>query len=162
MSTFILTARIDEIHQSFFDDLRNMHFPKERNFLRAHLTLFHTLPKTAEILEALQSVEKQSIVATVSSVKNIGHGVAYFISSEQLENVHRKLKKNFERYLSLQDQQKFKPHITIQNKVRSDQAKALFDQLNPSFEPFELTISGLDLWLYLNGPWEHTKYFPFS
>lgn len=161
MSTYILTARIDANNQRLFDELRELHFPKERNFLKAHLTLFHTLPDVPELREVLETIELKPITATVSSLRNIGHGVAYFISSEPLENLRVMLRRNFEHHLSLQDKQPFKPHITIQNKVNSDQAKALFQKLNASFEPFELTIHGLDLWIYLNGPWEHSGYFPF-
>ncbi|WP_208644854.1 2'-5' RNA ligase family protein [Mucilaginibacter kameinonensis] len=42
--TLILTLRLDEESQAFFDEMRKRHFPQERNFLKAHLTLFHQLP----------------------------------------------------------------------------------------------------------------------
>jgi hypothetical protein len=41
--TFIATIEIDEVTFSWLDALRRAHFPAERNFLSAHLTLFHTL-----------------------------------------------------------------------------------------------------------------------
>ena len=40
----ILTAQIPETFLARFDRLRQIHFPPDRNFLRAHLTMFHRLP----------------------------------------------------------------------------------------------------------------------
>jgi hypothetical protein len=54
----ILTLRMDERSQERFDRLRETHFPPERNYLRAHLTLFHKLPgeREAEISAYLRGV----------------------------------------------------------------------------------------------------------
>jgi hypothetical protein len=40
-----------------FDDLRQAHFPRQRNFLRAHLTMFHRLP--VEYLGQIATVLQQ-------------------------------------------------------------------------------------------------------
>ena len=158
----ILTARIDEKSQAFFDEMRSRYFPAERNLLRAHLTLFHKLPHTSETKQVLSEIIQKPIRATVGSLKNIGNGVAYFIESPELIQVHRNLRQQFLHYLSLQDQQGIRPHITIQNKVKPEVARALLKTLQRDFEPFNITIHGLDFWHYLNGPWEHDHYFPFN
>jgi hypothetical protein len=44
----ILTLQMDERSQERFDRLRELHFPPERNYLSAHLTLFHKLPGERE------------------------------------------------------------------------------------------------------------------
>lgn len=163
MNTFILTARMDAANQLFFDKMRKRHFPKERNLLKAHLTLFHKLPDVPKIHQLLENLSHEPIGATVNNIKSIGNGVAYFVSSAALEELHNRLKISFgSQQLSLQDQQRLRPHITIQNKVKPEEAKALLQTLQTSFQPFEITIEGLDLWYYLDGPWRHARYFPFS
>ena len=51
----ILTADLDDASFDLLDVLRRAHFPPERNFLSAHLTLFHRL-SPAQIAD-LRSVE---------------------------------------------------------------------------------------------------------
>lgn len=162
MKTLILTARIDAQSQAFFDELRAKYFPKERNFLRAHLTLFHKLPDSSEVLNILEALNMRPIQATVSSLKNIGQGVAYFLATPALSELQLTLKKTFHNFLIPQDQQSFRPHITIQNKVKPEEAVALLQKLQTSFTPFDIHINGLDLWHYLDGPWQHYRFFEFS
>jgi len=42
-TTYILTAEMDDDSFAWLAGLRRRHFPPERNFLPAHLTLFHRL-----------------------------------------------------------------------------------------------------------------------
>jgi len=160
--TCILTARLDEKSQAFFDEMRTRYFPVERNLLAAHLTLFHKLPDTAQTEKILTGLDQQTFLSPVVSLQHIGHGVAYFIDSKELSNLHGYLKQQFLPELCAQDLQGIRPHITIQNKVKPEDARALLDTLHEGFEPFQITLLGLDLWHYLDGPWEHYKYFPFK
>ena len=153
---------MDAQSQAFFDELREKYFPRDRNFLRAHLTLFHQLPDASEVLNILEALDMHPIQATVSSLKNIGQGVAYFLATPALSELQLVLKKPFQNFLIPQDQQSFRPHITIQNKVRPAEAVALLQKLQTSFTPFEIHIIGLDLWYYLDGPWQHYRFFEFS
>jgi hypothetical protein len=43
-----LTLKLDQIAFAVLDDLRAQHFPREWNFLPAHVTLFHALPGDQE------------------------------------------------------------------------------------------------------------------
>lgn len=165
MNSYILTARPDTKSQIFFDAQRKNYFPRERNLLGAHLTLFHKFPGNPLATVNLQTLVadlNKPLPAKVSQVRNIGYGVAYFIECMPLIKLHQQLCTEFENELSGQDRQKFQPHITIQNKVHPQEAKMLHLSLSQSFEPFDITITGLDLWLYLNGPWKHECYYPFQ
>lgn len=42
-TTYVLTAEMDALSFAWLDALRREYFPEERNFLSAHLTLFHKL-----------------------------------------------------------------------------------------------------------------------
>ena len=60
-----------------------------------------------------------------------------------------------------QDQTPWRPHVTIQNKVKSAEARRLQQQLRAGFEPRPLVIRALASWRYLGGPWEPLKTHPF-
>jgi 2'-5' RNA ligase len=160
-STLILTLRLDEASQKFFDALRKRHFPAERNFLKAHLTMFHKLPDAIETIDRLNSISVSPMELQVTGLINLGAGVAYGLESSALTQLHKRLTAEFSNYLSPQDKQAFRPHITIQNKSRPDAAKALLKELAVSFQTFTVQAFGLDLWHYLGGPWAHRTYFPF-
>jgi 2'-5' RNA ligase len=149
---------MDERSQEHFDRLRERHFPPERNYLRAHLTLFHQLPGdreaeiSAELREFCQDREPFTLAAT--GLRFLGRGVAYELSSPELLALRRELARSWEPWLSAQDRQGFKPHITVQNKVSPERARALQEELQASFTPFEIRGVGLSLWRYVGGPWE--------
>ncbi|KGE14487.1 DUF3253 domain-containing protein [Sphingobacterium deserti] len=157
--SYILTLRLDAESQAFFDRLRTKYFPPERNYLHAHLTLFHKLPDSPHILETLRTFQLASFQMNVSGLLHLGAGVAYQIDSQELQQLHAHLRSAFEADLIPQDKQRFKPHITVQNKVTAEASKKLLAQLSTNFSPFSIRAIGLDLWTYQGGPWAHKKGF---
>lgn len=165
-SPLIVTAKIDAETQKFFDDLRQKYFPPERNFLSAHVTLFHHLPgeKIFEIenfLTQIASVQKTFSV-NFPSARFLGKGTAIEIESPELIDLHKKLAAHWRDVLTAQDKQKFKPHITIQNKVAPVEAKILFEEIKNNWKPKQGKLVGLQLWHYRGGPWESAKEFNFE
>lgn len=164
MSPLILTLRLDEASFLFFDTLRQRHFPPERNFLKAHLTLFHHLPDTA----ATRTIVSDSAAGThpmtleITGLMKLGNGVAYRVACPMLQQFHRHLQQLFSEVLIPQDRQPLRPHITIQNKVAAAAAASLYQELAPSFVPFTTQGLGADLWAYEMGPWRWLQYFPFA
>jgi 2'-5' RNA ligase len=164
-SPLILTLRMDERSQEHFDRLREHHFPPERNYLHAHLTLFHKLPgeQEAEISTDLHEIcrDREPFTLAATGLRFLGRGVAYEMSSPDLASIRRMLVRRWEPRLGPQDRQGFKPHITVQNKVSPERARALQKELQAAFTPFEVAGLGLSLWRYLGGPWEpaHTYLF---
>jgi hypothetical protein len=163
---FIVTARIKDHDLAPFDRLRLEHFPTDRNFLRAHLTMFHRLPGEyeAQIQNDLAGVARNlhSFNAQISGLRHLGAGVAFSVESTNLHDVRATLKSRFLAWLGPQDLQKWQPHITVQNKSSKIKADALYRHLNEDFEPHPIEIEGLDLWEYLGGPWQHHSYAPFN
>ncbi|MBS1528060.1 MAG: 2'-5' RNA ligase family protein [Bacteroidetes bacterium] len=159
----ILTLGINEEAQHYFDNLRYRHFPPERNFLKAHLTLFHLLPDEPGIYDDLNVMaEKQPIFSLQAErIVSIGRGTAIKIKSQELMSLHRALQDCWSGFLSAQDKQKLWAHITIQNKVSPEKALELQALLNTGFKPFRFRASGLRLWRYLGGPWEELAFFKF-
>ncbi len=165
MDPLILTLRLDEQAFRFFNDLRQQHFPPERNWLQAHLTLFHHLPDTPELGAAVQQAAAAlsgPIALEVTGLQKLGNGVAYKIESKQLLALHRSLQLQWQHHLKPQDKQILKPQVTVQNKVAPPLAEQLHQQLSASFQPFNAWGVGLELWHYLGGPWKAAAYFNFG
>ncbi|MBB3945500.1 hypothetical protein GGQ73_001433 [Rhizobium skierniewicense] len=153
----IVTAHVADADLAPFAALRAQHFPPDRNFLHAHVTMFHRLPGEYidAILEVLRTVAGSTgqIEASVNGVRHLGFGVAFTIDSAELQVARTQLKNHFSHWLNPQDTQPWRPHITVQNKVSKAAADTLFHELKHDFEPRQLRISGFDLWAYLGGPW---------
>lgn len=116
----ILTLALNAEAEDFFNGLRQQHFPPERNFLNAHLTLFHHLPPhEPQVLEDVETcgAQQSQIPLQVMGIVNIGRGVAYKLESPVLQHLHKGLQQQWQPWLTAQDKQKLWPHITIQNKV---------------------------------------------
>lgn len=159
--SFIVTLQMDEASQAFFEGMRRKHFPPERNVIGAHLTLFHTLPETTEISDALRWIGEQNgqFAMEVTGLRSLGRGVAYTLRSAELLALHRELSDVFRDHLSAQDKQKFGPHVVVQNKATGDAARKLLGELTAGFVPFRVMGTGFELWRYLGGPWELVERF---
>jgi hypothetical protein len=160
----IVTAALGPEDFAWLDAQRRAYFPPERNQLAAHLTMFHALPPSAEE-EARRVLAREASApaprATVAGLMNLGRGVAYRIVSDELEAVRRSIAEHFHGFLSAQDSQGWRPHVTIMNKAEPRAAKALLTELEAGFTPRPLKIAGLELQRYLGGPWERLGRWSF-
>jgi 2'-5' RNA ligase len=154
----ILTAALDDASFAWFDDLRRRHYPADRNQVPAHLTLFHALPAEhqASVAETVARAceAARPMTATVRGPWFLGRGVAYRLASPPLEAFRAGLANAFSPWLTSQDQSAFRPHVTIQNKADPCIARALLEDLQHAFEPFEVEVMGVEIWRYHGGPWE--------
>jgi 2'-5' RNA ligase len=160
----ILALALNPEAEQFFNQLRQHYFPPERNFLAAHLTLFHHLPQEPKIIDDIKKycAQQQSFSLQVTGVLSLGRGVAYKLESAVLQTGHKQLQQQWQSWLIPQDRQKLRPHVTVQNKVTPTQAQDLLQQLRSTFSPFEVMSVGLRLWRYLGGPWDLLQTFPFT
>ncbi|KUG07258.1 2'-5' RNA ligase family protein [Solirubrum puertoriconensis] len=162
----ILTLSLDEKTFEYFNTLRQKHFPPERNYLDAHFTLFHHLPgsefDSIAATLAARAHAQHPMAMRVAGLQFLGRGVAFALEAPEAEALHRELQAVWREQLTPQDQQRRRPHVTIQNKVTPAAARELHEQLSASFEPFEATGTGLQLWAYRNGPWELLRSFAFG
>ncbi|MDQ0250490.1 hypothetical protein J2W22_002554 [Sphingomonas kyeonggiensis] len=159
----IVTALLGRQDQAWFNALRREHYPPERNVLDAHLTLFHQLPPSvADELKHRLSVETRGVRAPrakVTGLMSLGGGVAYRIEAPELVAIREGLLDAFAGLLTPQDAGRWRPHVTIQNKVRPVLAKAVLTALSRDFVPREVEIAGLASWHYRGGPWEaHSRH----
>ena len=157
----IVTLRLDARSFGRLDALRRAHFPAHLNFIPAHLSLFHKLERdVANVLRAAAAHPRLPLRFT--GYRPMGRGVCLKVESPALIELRRNLAATFADQLTPQDRQGYGPHVTIQNKVTPDEARALLDTLVEKFTPFEGVGEGLLLWRYLGGPWELEAEFPFE
>lgn len=90
---FIVTASLPDDLFAWADRLRNAHFPPERNFLRAHVTLFHSFAPTlfAELQTVLPrtAAEEAAPEGRLTGLMNLGSGTAIAIDGGPWEFVKR-------------------------------------------------------------------------
>lgn len=160
----IVTALMGAADFAWVNGLRQAHFPPERNKLPAHITLFHHLPPSAEAELAgilARSCGSPAPHTKLIDVINLGGGVAFGVESPALLDIRQEIADVFHRSLTPQDAAAPRLHITIQNKVLPEDARALTQQLRSDFKPRAFAISGLAMWWYRGGPWELIKSYSF-
>lgn len=163
----ILTLTLDDASQAFFDEQRRRYFPPKINYLSAHLTLFHALPAAEAFtieadLAAVAAAQPGPLPLRATGLKFMGRGVMYTLDNPDLPALHRRLQRQWQPWLTAQDGQGLRPHITVQNKVDPAVARALHTELSADFVPFEAEGTGLALWTYRGGPWELRRRFAFG
>jgi 2'-5' RNA ligase len=166
LEPLILTAMMEDEAFERFDAQRREFFPSERNFLQAHITLFHHLP--GEELDAIQarleavSSKLEPMQTEVVGLRFLGRGVAYDLRAPKLEVLRKDLASVWLEWLTNQDRSGFKPHVTVQNKVTPLEARETLALLGARFQPWSFSVTGLTLWRYLGGPWQRLKDFVFN
>lgn len=162
----ILTLKLDEASFDWLQALRRRWFPPERNIVPAHLTLFHSLPGVEldavrrTLSEACAHAGPMTLEGT--GPRSLGRGVAYGFRSPELVGFRAGLAQAWESWLTAQDRQAFRPHVTVQNKVEPAQARALLETLQAEWEPFEVVGEGVLVWRYRGGPWEALDELSFT
>jgi 2'-5' RNA ligase len=162
----ILTLKFDQTTFEQVDRLRQQYFPTERNFIPAHVTLFHALPGDQEIAvcHVLHTLccQTSRISLHLPTLRFLGRGVAIEIHAPELLQLRQTLAASWSQWLTQQDKQSYRPHITIQNKVTSTEARQLYEQLVSEWQPVDGCGEGLLLWRYQGGPWDLANEFLFN
>jgi 2'-5' RNA ligase len=174
----IISLVLDEGTQEFITRLRGRYFPKSRNHLQGHITLFHALPSKAPHMSDIKKRLEQLCASTHAfrvglrppSLSRNSRAVFVPLSARPLYDVHSSLLDAFKHDLKLHltDQDanpKFWPHATVINKVDEQDALDAFESLQEErqveSQPAGKAI-GLDMWWYRGGPWEHIRRFDFT
>ena len=161
----ILTAQLPPDLHSWATGLRDEHFPPERNYLEAHVTLFHAIPAQCEpearsFLARLVG-EVAPVPARLEGLMSLGGGTALKLSSPDMLSLRDHIADHFHGMLTAQDQHRPRLHVTIQNRVTSKEAKALQAQMAGTVNPRDFAFPGLSLYHYRGGPWELVRGFTF-
>ncbi|RKH30599.1 2'-5' RNA ligase family protein [Corallococcus praedator] len=161
----LITAEADPESFARLDGLRRRYFPPERNLIPAHVSLFHHLPprEHASVEAALEAVAGRAAPTLhFGRLRRLGGGVAVDVDAPGLGAVHRELSRAFAQWLTPQDRQPFRPHVTLMNKAPPGDATAAFAELSAGWASFDGHAPALLLWRYLGGPWELVRRVPFT
>ena len=160
----IITAQLPSDVFAWADGLRRAHFPPERNKIRAHVTLFNSLPPSVED-EVRRMLARHAAApppkAEITGIMPLGGGTAFAISSPALSAIHEEMVESLHGLLTAQDGARRKLHVTVQNKVSGIEAKALQAELAHDFRPRQFAFAALELHRYLGGHWEDAGSWPF-
>ena len=152
----IVTAHLDAASFAALDGLRRRHFPAKLNKIPAHVSLFHHLPgaEEARIVATVRALAERTkrFALRPGAARSLGRGVALAYDSAELVALRGALAREWADWLTPQDRQGFKPHVTIQNKVEASAARALLAQMADA-EPPGCVVEGVAIWRYLGGPW---------
>ncbi len=160
----LITAELPPEILSWADGLRRQHYPPERNRLRAHVTLFHALPPSAEgeIRRLLADLAKSPAPqARISGIMNLGQGTAFDVDSSAMVELHRQIADRLHGVLTQQDDKKLRLHITVQNKVKTSAARELQAELKATLERRTFRFRGFGLYGWEEGLWRPIGDYPF-
>lgn len=153
----IVTAELPQDLFSWATQLRTEHYPPARNYLKAHVTLFHALPPfiEGELRDLLARLARAApVLARLEGVVSLGRGTALKIGSPAMLDLRDEIADHFRGMLTGQDSHRPRLHITVQNKVSPAEAKDLLERLQVSVTPRDFAFRGLELHAYFGGPWE--------
>lgn len=159
---FILTAELDAGSFAWLDGLRRAHFPRERNVLSAHLTMFHRLSSSQVARLHTVPLPAEPIPLQFDRVMFLGFGNAIGATSPELERLRANVKAAIGDGLSRQDDQRWAPHVTIQNKTTADNARKLHAEMTQAFQMRAGSVQGLEIFEYLGGPWRLAQSLPLG
>ncbi len=88
--------------------------------------------------------------------------MAIEVKSRALLDLRKRLASEWAHWLEAQDKGGFRPHVTIQNKVRAAEALRTLEIIASQWQPLAGKADGLQLWRYRGGPWESAREFLFG
>jgi hypothetical protein len=129
------------------------------------VTVFHALPgdRVDDVLADLRAAAPPApLRLVVSGVCFLGRGVAFELAGADAVSLRASLAARWRDWLTPQDRQRWRPRVTVQNKVDAATGRALHTDLTRAFPPEPATGTGLGLWRYRGGPWEPVAQVPFA
>jgi 2'-5' RNA ligase superfamily len=162
--SLIITLKMDDVSQAYFNEKRKQYYPAYANFVDAHISLFHKLPSDKNIVyDTLnQLCNTNEFDMQIVGIKNIDNFVAYDIVSPALQNIHATMQATYANMLNEKDREILWPHITIHNKATVYKAFKIHEKLLADFKPFCITAIGLTTWFYAKKQWTKKDDYLFT
>jgi hypothetical protein len=160
----LITAELPGDILEWADALRRAHYPPERNRLRAHVTLFHALPPSAEpeirtLLAELAAGPPPE--ARITGLMKLGEGTTLAVDSPRTVALHGVIAERLHGLLARQHAGPLRLHITVQAKVTLEAARRLQAELGPQITPRRFRFKGLGLYGWHDGLWNPVREYRF-
>jgi len=127
----ILTLELAPEAQAWAQAMRDTHFPPGRDIVPAHVSLFHALPPDREaLIRSHLAPPRPAPAVWIEAPYLLGRGVAFRVACPEIAAIRAGLRARLpaER-LTRQDRAPWQPHLTVQNKVAPEEARALLGRL---------------------------------
>ncbi|WP_235037876.1 MULTISPECIES: 2'-5' RNA ligase family protein [unclassified Novosphingobium] len=160
----LVTAELPDDVLAWTDALRRAHYPPERNRLRAHVTLFHALPPSVEeeLIDVLRALARAPAPpARICGLMKLDTGTALAVESAAMVELHGAIAERMHGLLTQQDAQPLRLHVTIQNKVTTQAARALQAELGVQLQPVSFRFRGFGLYAWEDGLWRPIRVVTF-
>lgn len=161
----LVTAELPPDILEWADRLRRAHYPPERNRLPAHVTLFHGLPPSSNVEVRGLLAELARITpppeARITGVMDLGRGTAFAVESPKTVALHEVLAERLHGVIQQKDARVLRLHITLQNKVRMEMARALQADLGRTFAARTFRFHGFGLYQWHDELWRLSHVYPF-
>ena len=160
----LITAELPPDVLAWADALRRAHYPPDRNRLRAHVTLFHALPPSveAELLQVLADLARAAPpAASITGLMKLDGGTALAVDCPPMIEMHAAIAQRMHGLLTRQDTHPRRLHITIQNKVTPEAARALQASLGAELAQRSFRFHGFGLYAWEDGLWRPIRTIAF-
>ncbi|MCJ2188683.1 2'-5' RNA ligase family protein [Novosphingobium beihaiensis] len=160
----LITAELPLDVLGWTDALRRAHYPPERNRLRAHATLFHALPPSVEeeLLQVLRDLARiPPPQARIGGVMKLERGTALAVESPAMVDLHAQIAERMHGLLTDQDTRPLRLHVTLQNKVKPEAARALQARLAGELRTVSFRFRGFGLYAWEEGLWRPIRVIAF-
>jgi hypothetical protein len=160
----LVTAELPADVFAWAEALRRAHYPPARNRLGAHVTLLHGLPPSAdaEVRRRLAELSARSAPeAQIVGLMDLGRGTALAVDSPGMVELHAELAERLHGVIQQRDARPLRLHVTVQNKVSRQEAKALQDELRRTLHRQRFRFRGLGLYLWRDELWRLSSLYPF-
>ncbi|MEJ2410573.1 MAG: 2'-5' RNA ligase family protein [Novosphingobium sp.] len=160
----LITAELPPDVLLWTDALRREHYPSERNRLRAHVTLFHALPPSVEdeLIQVLADLARSAPPdARIDGLMKLETGTALAVESPAMVDLHARIAERMHGLLTDRDTRLLRLHVTLQNKVKPEAARALQAQLAAELRPVSFRFRGFGLYAWEDGLWRPIRVVAF-
>lgn len=161
----LVTAELPPDILVWADALRRTHYPPARNRLRAHVTLIHGLPPSAdgEVRALLSDLARLTSPppAQFTGLMDLGRGTAFAVNSPATEALHALIADRLLGIIQQKDARPLRLHVTVQNKVSTEEARALQAELARSPHPGDFRFRGFGLYAWDGDLWRLSHVYPF-
>lgn len=156
-SPLVITLKMDQISYQRLNSWRERYFPPIRNYLTAHLTLYHHLPSEhvnwiKSEIAALCS-QRSPFPMNFKGLECSGSFVGILVDAPEILKIKEHLNQVFANFLKAQDRQKIRPHVTLVNKVSPEEARKSQEEIALEFSPWSGRAEGIEIHFYQHGPW---------
>jgi hypothetical protein len=160
----LITAELPADIFAWADGLRRAHYPAERNRLGAHVTLFHGLPPSAEgeVRRVLGELARRPAPeARITGLMDLGRGTAFAVDSPGMVAFHAEMAERLHGLIQQKDARPLRLHITVQNKVSRNVARALQAELAQGPLPSRFRFRGFGLSHWRDELWRLAQLYAF-